>query len=75
LEAELRQQWLDANPTSDTTDLHEQLSTHHGRTPGAIRSRLAKLSCDFEKPGSNCTPERAAELKALLDAEYAAARA
>ncbi|WP_020629249.1 hypothetical protein [Amycolatopsis alba] len=54
--------------------LHDQLAEQYGRTAGVIRSRLIKLHCDIDAPGQTCTPDRAAALKARLDAEYAAAR-
>ncbi|RSN44900.1 DNA polymerase III subunit epsilon [Amycolatopsis sp. WAC 04197] len=74
LEAALREQWLAADPAAAPTVLHDQLAEQYGRTAGAIRSRLIKLHCDIDVPGQACTAERAAELKARLDAEYTAAR-
>jgi DNA polymerase-3 subunit epsilon len=74
LEAGLRERWLTADPTIEPTALHDQLAEQLGRTAGAIRARLVKLLCDIDAPGQACTPERAAELKARMDAEYAAAR-
>jgi DNA polymerase III subunit epsilon len=75
LETELHEQWLTADPATEPTALHDQLAEQHGRTAGAIRSRLIKLCCDIDSPGHTCTPERATELKVRIDAEYAAARA
>ncbi|ASR36586.1 hypothetical protein BAY61_18045 [Prauserella marina] len=75
MEAELREQWLAADPDTAPGTLHDRLAEQHGRSAGAIRSRLIKLRCDIDAPGQSCTPERAAELKARLEAEYAAARA
>ncbi|WP_154676326.1 hypothetical protein [Amycolatopsis benzoatilytica] len=74
-EAKLREQWLAADSNTVPGVVHDLLAEQHGRSAGAIRSRLIKLQCDIDAPGQSCTPERAAELKARIEAEYAAARA
>ncbi|MEC3978929.1 exonuclease domain-containing protein [Amycolatopsis sp. H20-H5] len=75
LKAELREQWLTADCNTAPETLHDQLAEQHCRSVGAICSRLIKLQCDIDAPGQSCTPERAAELKARIEAEYAVARA
>ncbi|WP_020497182.1 exonuclease domain-containing protein [Sciscionella marina] len=69
-EAALHDQWLSASTTTDAEALRVELAEHHGRSPGAIRSRLLKLRCDPEMPGHTCDERRAAELKQRYDAEY-----
>jgi DNA polymerase III epsilon subunit-like protein len=70
-EEQLRGQWLAANPDADADELIAELAAAHGRSPGAIFSRLLKLGYDPENPGTTCTSGRAAALRA---ARYAAHR-
>ncbi|TKG59278.1 exonuclease domain-containing protein [Prauserella endophytica] len=69
-EATLRNEWLAADPAAVAETLRKDIAERHGRSPGAIRSRLLRLMCDPELPGHTCDEDRAAQLKQIYDAEY-----
>jgi len=69
-DAALREEWLAADAGEDAKTLRCDVASRHGRSPGAIRSRLLLLKCDPELPGRTCDETRAAHLKQIYAAEY-----
>lgn len=69
-DADLRDEWLAADPTAVAATLRKDIATRLGRSLGEIRFRLLRLRCNPELPGHTCDEDQVAHLKQVYDAEY-----